>query len=246
MKKHLKPAILFLIVGLLWLSTITTLGLTTESTKFLPITISTKNVNRTTEAIEVNLKIPVISHVESKKVQKKINKTFQTDADKFLKPLDSEASKALADANKYSDLHFNKYSAYSTYKTGFNKNNILSIPVRYYQYTGGANGLEVQQGYNFDLKTGKQLKLSDIFEKGFDYKKVISSEILKQMNAHKEIYFEEALKNFKQIDGNHPYYITNGSIVIFYGPFDIAPHAAGIPEFKIPFSKLKFAKAFKL
>jgi hypothetical protein len=245
MKKQINPVILFLTVGLLWLSTITALGLTTTPTSVPPVAITEKVTKRTNEAIEVNLKTPVLKQAKNITVQKRINKLIQINSDKFLKPLEREAAKYLADTKKNSDLHFNKYSAYTTYKVGYNKNGVLSIPVRYYQYTGGANGLEFQREYNFDLRTGKQLQLSDLFEKGFDYKKVLSAEVLKQMNAHKEIYFEEALKNFKQIDGKHPYYITNGNLVIFYGPFDIAPHAAGIPEFKIPFSKLKFAKTLK-
>ena len=244
MKKQLKPATLFLTVGLLWLSTIIALGLTSNPTNIRPVTITEKNTKRTNEAIDVNLKTPVLKNVNNIGIKKKINTLFQADSDNFLKPLEQDAIKYLADTQKNPVLHFNKYSAYSTYKVGYNKNNILSIPVRYYQYTGGANGLEVQEGYNFNLKTGKRLQLSDLFEKGFDYKKVLSSEVQKQMNAHKEIYFEEAFKNFKQIDGKHPYYLANGNLVIFYGPYDIAPHAAGIPEFKIPFSKLKFAKTF--
>ena len=245
MRKKLNPVILFVTIGLLWLSTIVALGLTTTPIGSSPVTITEKIIKRTNQAIEVNLKIPVLKQVKNIAAQKKINKLLQTEANKFLKPLELEAAKYLADTKKNPDLHFNKYSAYITYKVGFNKNDILSIPVRYYQYTGGANGLEVQVGYNFDLKTGKQLQLSDLFEKGFDYKKILSDEVLKQMNAHKEIYFEDSFKNFKQIDGKHPYYIANRNLVIFYGPFDIAPHAAGIPEFKIPFSKLKFTKTLQ-
>ena len=36
------------------------------------------------------------------------------------------------------------------------------------RYTGGAHGLTTKVSYNYNLKTGKELKLKDLFKEGFD------------------------------------------------------------------------------
>lgn len=245
-KKYKLMLLTLLLVGITSISALTTYGYNTSvrknSIKSLIVTVSEKDIKKNTEAIDVNLKIPVVHGIKSITVENKINNMFYKDAINFKNPLEKDANKYLSDSKKDKNLHFNKYSAYETFKVKYNKNDLLSIPVRYYQYTGGANGLEVQRGYTFNLKNGKLLQLPNLFEKGFDYKKIISAAVLKQMKAHSDIYFPDAIKNFKGISGNQPYYIENGNLVIFYGPFEIAPHAAGIPEFKIPFSSLKFNK----
>lgn len=246
MNKKFKLFSMFLLIIVLGISTFTVFGAVSNFIKSSAITVTTNNIKKDTEAITINLKIPVVKGVSKLNVEKKINNRLYNDAINFANPLEKDAKKYLAETKKNKDLHFNKYSAFTTFKSPYNKGTLLSIPVRYAQYTGGANGLEVQTGYNFDLRNGKLLLLSDLFEKNFNYKKVISDEVLRQIKANKENFFPETITSFKEIKGNHPYYIENGNLVIFYGPFDIAPHSSGIPEFKIPFSKLKFDKSLGL
>ncbi len=51
------------------------------------------------------------------------------------------------------------------------------MPVTYYQYTGGAHGLTTKVSYNYNLKTGNELKLKDLFKEGFDYKSIIDKKV---------------------------------------------------------------------
>lgn len=241
MNKIIKVFVLGLVIGLFSISTLTVFGNSIVSkNNHAPATIITKAIKSKTEAIDVNLKIPVVTAKNNTSAIKKINNRFHKDALNFNNSLVNQANQALKESKKNKNIPFHTYAAYTTYKTHFNNNGLLSIAVRYSSYTGGANGLEVQTGYTSKLKNGNLLKLSDLFETGFDYKKVISNEILKQMKANKENYFPEAITKFEQIKGDHPYYIENNNLVVFYGPFEIAPHVSGIPEFKIPFSMLKF------
>lgn len=237
MKKPFKISVLLLIM-----TAFINLSVTASSI----VNVSEKNIKKNTEAIEINLKIPVISGAPNSAAAKKINNRFYKDAVNFAAPLEKDAIKTLAESKKTGSFPFHKYSAFTTYRVKYNKNDILSIPVRYSRYTGGANGVETQTGYTYDLKNGKLLTLSELFEKGFDYKKVISDEVFHQIKANSEMYFPETIKNFKGIDPNQPYYLEDGNLVVFYGPFEIAPHAYGIPEFKIPFSKLKFNKSLEI
>ncbi|MBF7084764.1 DUF3298 domain-containing protein, partial [Desulfallas sp. Bu1-1] len=43
---------------------------------------------------------------------------------------------------------------------------------------------------------------------------------------------------FQSISENHPYYIKDNYIVLCFGAYEIAPYAAGMPEFKIPIDLL--------
>jgi hypothetical protein len=105
-------------------------------------------------------------------------------------------------------------------------------------YTGGAHGMTDRVAYNYNLNTGEELKLSYLFKKDFNYKDYINNEILKQMKTGEDIYFHDE-GGFKTISDDQRFYLADGNIVIYFTQYEIAPYAAGIPEFKIPLSGLK-------
>lgn len=209
-----------------------------------PVKVETKEVKTDSQAFVSDLKIPVISGMANKKIQSGINKIFEEDAINFRNKLEKDAKEALEEYKKHGIGVFHKYEAYTAYQVRYNKNCLLSITVMYYQYTGGAHGMEVQRGYNFDLKTGKQLQLSDLFEDGFNYKQAIDKEVLDYMNAHKDKFFSESITSFKGISTNQPYYLEEGNLIVYFGEYEIAPYSSGIPEFKIPYSELKLRNDF--
>lgn len=210
------------------------------------IKVATKEVKTDNEAFTSTLKIPVISGIDNKEVQIGINKTFEKDALSFKNNLEKDAKEALDSYKKLNIGIFHKYEADTTYQVRLNKDCILSITVMYYQYTGGAHGMEVQKGYNFDLKTGELLQLSDLFERGFNYKQVINTEVTDYINAHKDSFFYDSAASFKGISDNQPFYLGEGNLIVYFGEYEIAPYAAGIPEFKISYSKLKLKKDLRL
>lgn len=206
------------------------------------VKISEEKVESDNEYVAVGIKFPVISGLKDKDLETKLNATFKDNALKFKKNIEDMAKADFEATKKDKEIVFRKYEVNTEYTVRYNKNNILSITMIYYQYTGGAHGGSNQVAYNIDLKTGKTLLLPDIFEEGFDYKNVIINEIVKAIEEKKEDYFDYSVNVVKAIDENKSYYIENGNIVVYFGQYEIAPYAAGIPEFKIPFSKLKFKK----
>jgi hypothetical protein len=135
-------------------------------------------------------------------------------------------------------MDIRKYEAISQYTLQYNKNGYLSITVDFYMYTGGAHGMTDRVAYNYDLNTGEELKLSDLFNKDFDYKDFINKEILKQMKTNEDMYFHDE-GGFKTISDEQRFYLADGNIAIYFSQYEIAPYAAGIPEFKIPLSSIK-------
>ena len=114
--------------------------------------------------------------------------------------------------------------------------NILSLTVKFSQFTGGAHPMAYVRNYNFDLNTGELIKLKDLFNKkgGENYKTIIDNFIINQMNKSPEMYFKE---DFKGIGENVQYYLTKDSVVVFFQLYEVAPYSSGIVEFKIPFSE---------
>jgi len=117
-----------------------------------------------------------------------------------------------------------------------NKNGLLSIPVEYYQFTGGAHGATEKRPYNFDLKTGRVIVLGDIFKEGYNYKKVINQEIKRQIKENNDLYFTGPGMGFETIKVNQPFYLVDGGLTVYFAQYEIAPYADGIPEFKLPFT----------
>jgi hypothetical protein len=90
--------------------------------------------------------------------------------------------------------------------------------------------------YNYDLNTGNEIKLASMFKMDFNYKDFINKEILRQMKTSEDIFFYDGEEKFKTISDEQRFYLSEGNIVIYFSLYEIAPYAAGIPEFKIPFS----------
>ena len=84
------------------------------------------------------------------------------------------------------------------------------------------------------MKNGEILNLSDLFKDKVNYKEVINNEIRKQIEDMVKKDKENAgVYQFTTISDNQKFYIQDDNIVIFFDLYEIAPYAAGIPEFKI-------------
>lgn len=123
------------------------------------------------------------------------------------------------------------YELFSDYKVT-NNMNIVSFYIDYYQFTGGAHGATTRIAYNVDCKTGKQLQIQDLFKEGYDFKSIIDNEIIKQINKKPDEYFKDK-DGFNGIDNKVKFYVKDNEIVIYYGEYEIAPYASGLPEFTI-------------
>lgn len=99
-----------------------------------------------------------------------------------------------------------------------------------------ANAFTEQTFYNIDLKTGKEITLSD--KLGKDYKKVADESVKKQIEERKaqdkdQIFFEDDA-GFQEITENQKFYINNnGNVVIVFAKYEIAPGCMGMQEFEI-------------
>lgn len=119
---------------------------------------------------------------------------------------------------------------------------IVSVLFGNSYYTGGAHPNGYSFTLNFDLKTGRELKLAELFKPNSDYLKVISDYSIKNL---KENFAEDAddewirtgagadEKNFRSWN------ITKKGLEINFDSYQVAPYVAGPQEVVIPFEELK-------
>ena len=106
-----------------------------------------------------------------------------------------------------------------------------------------ASGYEENHYFTLNRKTGKQLKLADLYSGEADYKKRISDNIKKQMReqmkADENVSYWLDDKdmpeiNFKEITDDTAFYINeDGKLVICFNEGDVAPMYMGAVQFVI-------------
>jgi hypothetical protein len=109
-----------------------------------------------------------------------------------------------------------------------------------YVYTGGAHPMPWYYGTTFS-KTDGSIIGYDLFDDPEQLIGIVSENIQKQYfmpnNTEEEEYLFEPDETF-QLPTNEPW-IETDSVVFCYGPFEIAPYAAGMPLCKIALADLQ-------
>lgn len=179
-----------------------------------------KKIKEKTKLINIDVIIPQITGLLNKEREKVINNEILEYTNMWI----SDGKKSSEDMEPTIPYEYNaKYNI-------TNEDNILSFYIDYYQFNGGAHGITNRKTYNISSKNGEYIKLEDLFVKDFDYLSYINEEIKKEINKNPDNYFKDA---FKGISIDQQFYIQNSKLVIHFPYYEIAPYAAGMPEFII-------------
>ncbi|MDL2281120.1 DUF3298 and DUF4163 domain-containing protein [Selenomonadales bacterium OttesenSCG-928-I06] len=100
----------------------------------------------------------------------------------------------------------------------------LSFHMFYWMYTGGAHGNVIINTFNYDLKTGKKLSFKDV-------SKASLKQINKAIFAQAEGFYDD-FKGIKEYPETF-YLDDDGSVVIVFQPYEIAPYVRGVIEVRI-------------
>lgn len=196
--------------------------------------VDTQTITKNNKYINSIINIPIII-TENKETEKYINDVIRNDIMDFYNTSQEEAKKYLKDLPNIE----NKFVANVDFEVKKNSDNVLSIKVRYYKYSGGAHGYYEDTSYNIDMRNGKSLVLSDLFKENLDYKKVIDNDIRNQIEKIVKYDKEyEGVYQFNGIKSNNKFYMQDDNLVIYFDLYEIAPYAAGQPEFLINISTI--------
>lgn len=143
---------------------------------------------------------------------------------------------------EYSVAHnypVHQFEAYVAYEVTYNQNCVLSIYFDQYEYTGGAHGLTIRTSDTWDLQRSRRMELSDFFPNWNDYEddiiQIIIKQIENQMAEGNVMFFNNYEELVKSAFKTNNYYLSRDGVVIYFQQYDIAPYAAGLPTFTIPF-----------
>lgn len=131
------------------------------------------------------------------------------------------------------------YELYINYSEFINTDNVISVLISVYTYTGGAHGLTILTSVNYDMNRNKPLQLRDLLEG--NYLKEISDFCIKYILKDDEFADEEWVKNGAAPDEQNykTFAITKNGLKIFFQQYQVLPYAAGSPEVLISYSLIK-------
>lgn len=108
-------------------------------------------------------------------------------------------------------------------------------------FTGGAHGSAISNYYVLDIAGQKQLKLDDVLLKGrrqalYDLLYPEFVNWVKSSNADADVAEYEKIWKFGLTDN---FVFAKAGLSFQYGQYEIGPYVVGMPEFSVPYSKLK-------
>ncbi|MGL6105158.1 PdaC/SigV domain-containing protein [Romboutsia sp.] len=191
--------------------------------------IDTQTITKNNSYISSIINIPIIM-MENKNIEKTINNEITNSIMKFYNEAQSQAKEYQKDLPDIG----NKFVANTDFKIKKNSDNMLSLVIEYYKYSGGAHGYYEDITYNIDSRDGKILSFKDLFKEESNYKNIIDKEIRNQIeNIIKKDPQYDGVYEFNGVKDNTKFYIQDDNIVVYFDLYEIAPYAAGIPEFPI-------------
>ncbi len=124
----------------------------------------------------------------------------------------------------------------------FSEDNLLTYQIDTYDYTGGAHGSHASLFLNFDLRTGKQVHLSNLFNEG--YEKELTRLLLAQLEKNNKVSTQNELEDIgyfitEPLSPTENFYFNKDGFCFFYNVYEIAPYAMGTTTINIPFSAVE-------
>jgi len=171
-----------------------------------------------------------------------LNLFFNSDKNNSLDEISDSLFKEYSDVQKeFSDYHIAWFIKQKVSISGI-IGNILSLKSEKSIYTGGANTMYDVVLANFDISTGKYLKVADIVavDDFSELESIAKTTFYKLKNIKSNKLLESAgywFKN-KRFELNNNFSVTDSGLVFFYNLYEIAPRASGTTELFIPKEKI--------
>ncbi|GAB4314130.1 MAG: hypothetical protein Kow00127_05290 [Bacteroidales bacterium] len=123
----------------------------------------------------------------------------------------------------------------------FNHYNVLSLRFSKYAYTGGAHGIEISRFVCFNIKNGKQLKISDLVpaDSLINLWKLAEHKLRQTNNISSHVKLSQAGFLVDHLPETDNFYLTSNGIHLYYNVYQIAPFSTGPVEIILEWDKIK-------
>lgn len=189
-----------------------------------------------TTIMEVTYSFPDIQNYELDPAWEKIHSYFSAEGDAYLANAGELAGFAADDylVTKATGGEFLPFAEDASFRFSYQTEDLVSVVRSYYanSVTGAAHPANYQFSEQFDLSTGDKLLLSNFFTDPAAARTRIL-ELLAEKAA--PVYSLDALTQEFQ---DEYFYLTETGFVFYYQPDTLAPYAAGLLEFSIPYADL--------
>lgn len=153
----------------------------------------------------------------------------------ILYPLAAESARYI----QKNDPPFHSYEFNMSYKVTCSSGCMTSLYLEQYSFMGGAHGATVRTSDTWDFITGRQLQLGDFYSSTPGYEKDIREWITYQISRilvnQPSAFFEDYVQRLHDSFKPENYYLSQDGLVLYFQQYDIAPYAAGLPEFTLPY-----------
>jgi hypothetical protein len=132
---------------------------------------------------------------------------------------------------------------YISYKTHKQTPDYIEVEFGFDQYSGGAHGQKSTATFHYDIASGKNLVLADLFASNSDYLNQISRITTDYLMANKDNINTDSTftlegASAKEINFKN-FLTTNDTLRFLFDPYAVAPYSSGPQVVAIPFSKLE-------
>lgn len=176
-----------------------------------------------TDTITVTLQIPQITSLGNEEFQTFVNREIEDTCTEFLNKFKNSAK------------NLSYPSVFTAETTKYESDGFLSIVTQLDYYTQKPHNNSFRITKNINTKESVCVDLKDLFEDD-SYIDFINQALLKTVSDNPDKYSDLWAK--PRLSENQEYYIKDGSLVLFFPPYELSYYSRGFVEFSIPLSEL--------
>lgn len=190
--------------------------------------------------LSINVFYPQISGfgAQTDAINKDIASAFNKDIAEFKKEVDCAESPVGGDVGCSFEVSYN---------TSVATDDLLSFAFEVYTYTGGAHPNSYTTTLTYDVKSGKRIRLGELFKPNSNYLKTISDYSIEALKKQMRVP-EEGIEPDEEMirDGAgakeenfDSWSVSKKGIVFYFDPYQVGPYAAGPQVVVVPYKVLK-------
>lgn len=139
---------------------------------------------------------------------------------------------------------FSPYTVETSFNVTRNDGKVFAVVHTLYENTGGAHPNSVTSCENFDVYENALLTVNDVFSVPFDAAADVLKPIVwdlmdkrgEETGMGGDMYFPNAKNDLFELWDKKDFYFTDTALVLIWQNYCLAPYAAGIQYFEIPFT----------
>ena len=213
---------------------VATFPMTEDASEIIPISESENN----TLILSGSINVPVFQNPNGSSVIASVNSSLHSVGELFTEYALGIPLSAAKDALNAGGIGLPYYFT-ADYTVTNNSSTVLSVVFVKNEATGGSHEYMSNYCVNYDLATGAELKLSEVFSCSYETcldRLITYAEALISQNP--ELYFDDYSGLIRRASLSNKWYFNSEGLVLVYNPFEIAPYTTGIVTFTVPYSEI--------